>query len=157
MSAPAVLVRVDALWRPGPDRAGLRAAAESLAGPVTRLCPRCAGTDHGRPRTAGGALSLAYAAGLVVLARAEGTGLRLGVDVEPDPGVGPTPAGLADRAAWTRAEAVLKATGEGLRRDPASVRADEAWTTALPLPPGWAGTLAVLPARPVQVRWREHR
>jgi phosphopantetheinyl transferase len=103
---------------------------------LTRMCPHCGGSDHGRPRTADRQLSLAYADGLVTLAVAD---VPIGVDAELS---GPAPAPFADRQEWTRAEAILKLTGEGVRRDPASVDPGEAWTTELPAPPGYVATLA---------------
>jgi len=149
-----VRVQVTALWRPGADRAALRAAAESYAGGLVRLCPRCASADHGRPRPARGPghVSLAYGPGVVLLARAQ---VPVGVDLERDDGRPPGVDGVPDLAAWTRVEAVLKATGEGLARDPGSVRDDEAATAPLPLPSGWVGTVAVLDAGPVRVEWGE--
>ena len=81
-------------------------------------------------------LSLSYAPGLVAIAVADEP---VGVDVEA---IGPAPAGFADRLAWTRAEAVLKLTGEGVRRDPATVRDDEAWTRTLSAPTGYVASLA---------------
>jgi 4'-phosphopantetheinyl transferase len=116
-------------------------------GRVVRICPHCGGSDHGRPRIGALHVSLAYAAGLVTVAVAD---VAVGVDAEA---LGPAPA-LADRLAWTRTEAVLKLTGEGIRRDPASVSADEAWTTSLAAPPGYVASLAAY--APVNVRcWTE--
>lgn len=129
---------------PGADRAALRAAVHALAvreqvGPLTRLCPHCAGTAHGRPRAPGVHVSLAYAPGLAVLAWSPTT--RLGVDVERSDAAAPPP---FTAATWTAAEAVLKLTGEGLRRAPATVRPhEEARLTPLELPPGCTGWLAV--------------
>jgi hypothetical protein len=73
----------------------------------------------------------------------------VGVDAEAD---GRAPAPFADRLAWTRAEAVLKLTGEGVRRDPATVRDDEAWTLTLRAPSGYVATLAA--AAPLEVSLR---
>lgn len=105
-------------------------------GRVTRICPHCGGSDHGRPRIGDLHVSLAYAVGLATVALA---GAPIGVDTEP---VGPAPAPFADRLGWTRAEAVLKLTGEGVRRDPASVGPVAAWTTHVPAPPGYVASLA---------------
>lgn len=131
---------------PGADRATLRAAVQALGvgqiGPLTRLCPHCAATTHGRPRARGAHVSLAYAPGLAVLAWSPTT--PLGVDVEHSDAVPPPP---FTAVSWTAAEAVLKLTGEGLRRDPATVRpGDEARLLPLDLPDGYTGTLA-LPLR----------
>lgn len=159
-------VEVTALLLPGADRPALRSAVESYVGPTTRLCPRCGSAAHGRPhaRRHGPAhapadspadpapthLSIAYAPGLAVVARADGP---VGVDVEPADRT--PPPGVPDLAAWTRVEAVLKLTGEGLARDPAGVGDDEAErVVAQPLPlgtlpgPAHVGTVATRgPAR----------
>ena len=101
---------------------------------VGRLCPRCGSADHGRPvvRGSGTAVfaSVAYAPRLVAVAL---TGVGpVGVDVEWAADVTGAaarrtadtlglPVGTRDldvALAWTRAEAVLKATGEGLAADP---------------------------------------
>jgi ribosomal protein S27AE len=127
------------------ERARLAAALADAAGIVAlgRLCPRCGSSDHGRPwaRGRGGTtyVSLAYADGIAVAAWS--TVGAVGVDVERDDG---RDAGVyGDLVAWTRAEAVLKATGEGLRRDPADL--PDAWTTPLlDLPTGYVGHLALL-------------
>lgn len=125
---------------PGLDRPGQRRLVEEwLAGTghvVRRTCPHCGSAGHGRPRLGTAALSLAYAAGLVAVAVAD---VAVGVDLEKD---GLAPAPFPDRLAWTRAEAVLKLTGEGLRREPASVALDEAWTATLAAPPGYVASLA---------------
>jgi hypothetical protein len=138
------------LTPPDLARAAQRALAEShltvRGGRVSRLCPHCGGADHGRPRLPGRHLSLSYAEGLVTIAVAQ---VSVGVDAEAD---GPAPAPFADRLAWTRAEAVLKLTGEGVRRDPATVRDDEAWTLTLRTPSGYVATLAA--ATPLEVSLR---
>lgn len=116
-------------------------AVERAVGPTTRLCPRCGSTGHGRPRAADGVpLSLARADGVVLLARADAP---VGVDVEAVTG----PDDDAALRAWTRAEAVLKAHGTGLARDPGTLGTDEqegVRTAAVPLPAGWVATVAVL-------------
>ena len=140
-------VRVVRLDAPVEDRdelrrvAHARLAAETGATLVGRLCPRCGSAGHGRPwvRVAGGPaphVSLSYA-GPVVLVAWTWAG-PVGVDVEragTDAGV------YGDLAAWTRAEAVLKASGEGLRRDPTDL--PQMWSTPLDLGPDLVGHLAV--------------
>lgn len=125
----------------------MRDAVAGLLGPTTRLCPHCASTAHGRPRTADGVpLSLAYADGVVLVARSQGS--PIGVDVE---------AGGPELLAWTRVEAVLKAQGTGLRRDPADVGTDadeQVATAALDLPSGYAATVAVAGAAVLAVTLR---
>lgn len=98
------------------DRGGLRELAEAAlreatgATRVTRLCPRCGSSDHGQPRLVGSdlAASISYASGLALIAWGPGP---LGIDVEED---GPPVEGVGDRLAWTRTEALLKATGLGV-------------------------------------------
>ena len=134
-------VQVTALWLPGAERATLRAAAhERLGGRGTRLCPACASVEHGRPHVRGRHVSLAYAPGVVLIAS---TTVPVGIDVEE-----------GGELAWTRVEAVLKCTGEGLRRDPRDVGDDTAEglsTQPLPLPAGWVGTVAT--AVPARLSW----
>ena len=103
---------------------------------LSRVCPHCGAATHGRPRVDGHELSLAYTPGLVAVAFAD---VPIGVDVEEP---GPAPAPFADRQEWTRAEAVLKLTGEGLRREPWPVDPAEAWAVALPAPSGYVASLA---------------
>ncbi|GAA4674797.1 hypothetical protein [Nocardioides nanhaiensis] len=139
-------VEVRLVERPGADLRTLRAAVHAVAGEhlgvLGRLCPHCAATTHGRPRAPGVHVSLAYAPGLAVLASSPTT--PLGVDVERSDVAPPPP---FTPSSWTAVEAVLKLTGEGLRRDPATVRPhDEARLLPLDLPPGFTGWLA-LPQR----------
>lgn len=120
---------------------GTAEATDLLAGllgePVTvrHACPACGSDRHGRPtvvvrdgRTT--AVSIAHAGGLTLVALA-GRG-RVGVDLEPldahaPPGVRShdDPLDLSDLELWVRKEAFLKATGDGLRRDPSTVGIDE--------------------------------
>ena len=123
----------------------MRDAVEVAIGPTSRLCPLCASTGHGRPRASDGVpLSLAYGDGVVLIARAASP---VGVDVE---------AGGAELAPWTRVEAILKAHGTGLRRDPDDLGSDRdegVVTASLPLPRGWVGTVAVAGDEPIEVRF----
>jgi 4'-phosphopantetheinyl transferase len=125
------------------ERTALRRRAEELlvaetrAVRVVRLCPWCGSSRHGRPVAVGSAaaVSIAYAAGLVAVAWSwEGA---VGVDIEA---AGPRVGEFGDRASWTRVEALLKATGEGLRRDPRDLPALN--SQPLELPPGYVGTVA---------------
>lgn len=157
-SAP-VTVHVAALWVAG-DRAAQRAAAEArlveelgLSG-VARLCPRCGSASHGRPQAIGAAdavhVSIAYTEGLALVAWSD---RPVGVDVErdlPDRDAGD----YGDLPAWTRAEALLKASGEGLARDPGDL--PDLWSAPLELPAGWVGAVAcaVEAQVEVEVSWR---
>lgn len=115
--------------------AALRAATG--ASRVARMCPRCGSSAHGRPRLLGSdlAASLAYADGLALVAWGPGP---VGIDVEED---GPPVEGVGDRLAWTRTEALLKATGRGLTRWPAGDALPDLPTRALDVP-GHVATLA---------------
>ncbi|HHU39881.1 MAG TPA: hypothetical protein GXZ45_11455 [Propionibacterium sp.] len=88
---------------------------------VRRQCPACGSDRHGRPgvRLGDGSrpgVSIAHAVGLTLVG-AVPTG-RLGVDLEASDAA--PPPGFASIADWVRAEAHLKATGEGLRGDATS-------------------------------------
>ena len=143
-----------------------------------RRCPECGSSDHGRPVVLTPSrgrwrVSLSRAPGLVAVAVAEGA--DVGVDVEEVartafagfPAVALHPqerdGSLAERGViWTRKEAVLKATGVGLRTDPriirvshpnrppsveegASVaRGQRIWLHDIPVPTGYAATVAVV-------------
>ncbi|MCS6560959.1 MULTISPECIES: 4'-phosphopantetheinyl transferase superfamily protein [Curtobacterium] len=133
------------------DREALLAAVASATGvdPVAvragRVCPHCAGTDHGRPwATAAGVpvgVSLSRVPGVVALAVGPSA---LGVDVERVSRVAAAPLDVftpdelrrADgdpallAAAWAAKEAVLKRDGRGLRVDPIAVEVDVAAGTA---------------------------
>ncbi|WP_156760411.1 hypothetical protein [Microbacterium karelineae] len=143
--------------------AGLIAELAPGADPaVSRECPRCGATDHGRPRAddAPVAVSVSYAGGVVVAAAARSEHVSaLGVDAEPERD-GPlaelaplfAPATPPDVRGWTMIEAVVKADGRGLRVAPGEVRF-RAPRTATRLPgariaalPDACGTFEVAPA-----------
>ncbi|GEP36595.1 hypothetical protein NPS01_02580 [Nocardioides psychrotolerans] len=148
-------VHVAALWGSG-HRAFQRARAEAYLADelclsrVARLCVRCASPGHGRPVPLGASdavhLSLAYAEDVVLVAWSSAP---VGVDVERDaPGRGAGDYG--DLRVWTRIEAIVKTSGEGLSREPVDL--PELWTSPLPLPEGWVGTVAC--AVPAELSWR---
>ena len=145
MSAAAPTVHVAALWGSG-HRARLRARAEAHLATelglsrVARLCLRCGSRSHGQPLAVGATdvvrLSMAYTDDVVLVAWSS---VPIGVDVERDlPG---RDAGdYGDLRRWTRTEAIVKATGQGLGREPVDL--PDLWTAPLPLPEGWIGTVA---------------
>ncbi len=133
------------------DRAELRRLLHEIlrqeagAQTVVRLCPRCASSSHGRPRMVGehpAQVSLSYAEDLAVVAWSWAG--PVGIDVERE---GPDVGEFGDRLTWTRTEALLKSTGEGLSRDPADLPVLP--TARLSLPQGYVGTVAGS-----QVSWR---
>ena len=120
-------------------------AASAALVKITRRCSDCGATDHGKPEADGAAVSLSRTRTLVMAAVGP-AGTMLGIDVER--AAGPERTGLFDgfdalvlspaergllaattdsdpalgdllrMAAWTAKEAVLKATGDGLRVEP---------------------------------------
>jgi phosphopantetheinyl transferase len=112
--------------------------AETGALGVTRLCSHCGSTDHGRPIATGvdqPHVSLSYTDGLAAVAWSWAG--PVGIDVERE---GPPVGEFGDRITWTRIEALLKTTGEGLRRDPTDL--PDLPTARIELPPGYVGTVA---------------
>lgn len=99
---------------------GLRRLAEAElvsatgATRIVRLCARCGSDRHGQPFAIGStaAVSMSYAGSMAAVAWTWSgpVGIDIETDAEPLDGVG-------DRRTWTRVEALLKSTGEGLRRD----------------------------------------
>lgn len=122
-------------------RTGSADAAADVS--ITRICMDCGESDHGKPQTSDLAVSLSRTREMVMAAIGP-QGLLLGVDIER--GEALTPPGVfkgfdamvltsqerelvsasphPDRlrlAAWSGKEALLKATGDGLRIDPTTV------------------------------------
>ncbi|MEV0318567.1 4'-phosphopantetheinyl transferase family protein [Streptomyces sp. NPDC050658] len=144
---------------------GARLSADPAAVDLVRLpCPGCGG-PHGRPAVAGGAgphFSLSHTDGLALLAFAD---RPVGVDIERVPAADVVddvaaalhPAERAELAAlpqavramafarcWTRKEACLKGTGEGLAGD--GIRTLHVGTGSVPVPvPGWTVSDVAVP------------
>ena len=124
---------------------GTGSVASAARVKITRRCSDCGSTDHGKPEAEGAAVSLSRTRTLVMAAVGP-AGTMLGIDVERAAGperIGlfdgfdtlvlspaergllastadpdPTHKDLLRMAAWTAKEAVLKATGDGLRVEP---------------------------------------
>lgn len=148
-------------------------------GQIRRLCPWCGSGAHGRPVLPGHAhphLSVARAGALTMVATCDLA--SIGVDVErtdavAEPGGVLHPCeGSTDAAGrtitWVRKEALLKATGHGLRIDPTTVRLSApdapaellewpesptpaSWLCDVPTAPGYVAALAVMARGPVRV------
>jgi len=141
---------------------------------VGRLCPHCGSAEHGRPlitgryaaqaprvsvSRAGGRLVVALTdegpvgVDAVTLAEVTGAAARRSADALQLPQDTPEDT-LADE--WARAEAVLKATGQGLAVDPSEARrVPGVRCTRVALDPALACQVAVLSAQalgPVEVR-----
>lgn len=120
---------------------GTTKATDLLAGllgesvTVRHACPVCGSDRHGRPTALvqdGGpaAVSVAHAGAVTLVALTDGG--RVGVDLEPLDALAPPgvrghddPRDLGDLELWVLKEAFLKASGDGLRRDPSTVGPDE--------------------------------
>ena len=104
---------------------------------VVRLCAWCGSDRHGRPVVLGttATVSMAYAGDLVAVAWS--TSGPVGIDLEVD---GPAVGEYGDVRAWTRIEALLKATGEGLRRDPRNL--PDLPSREVDVPDGYVATVA---------------
>lgn len=150
------------------SRLSLPAASINL----DRTCPDC-GKPHGKVRADGAELSVTHSGDLVGVAI---TDRPVGLDVEKvDPGIDVD--GLARIALsegelaalprneqrvhafttyWTRKEAIVKATGDGLRTDLRTITGPPAGfhVRDLDVDPGYAAALAVVSAEPpvVQIR-----
>ncbi len=162
-------------------RLGVEAATVGLE----RTCDDC-GRPHGRPVVVadvgrGPHVSISHAGGWVVVAVADAP---VGVDVEATDRWGESTARLVDQvaaagetiptddggaaffSAWTRKEAVLKATGDGLRIPMREVRIGTTTSEvggrsfpcrveAVEVGPGHVGAVAVLVDRPLEVHVHE--
>ena len=135
---PSSASTVDALRSSGMDAAG-------------HACPRCGGSDHGRPWARVGDAAVAASASragahLVVATRA---GARpIGVDVEAADAVvdaavvlHPAEAGVDPLRAWVAKEAILKHLGTGVRTDPASIRVADFAVHRIPAPVGFVAAV----------------
>ena len=167
-------------------RSGAAEALHADAASITldRTCPDC-GTPHGKPSVVGGGpqISVSHSGDVVLVAVTQAA--PVGVDVEVingdrmdyaavlpsvcGPGESAFVTDLADfLTCWTRKEAVLKATGHGLRLAMPDVvvspprriarlesfpspRKVECWLTDLDIGDGYAAAIAVLTPGPVEV------
>jgi hypothetical protein len=116
----------------------LRSAGEAIlreetgADVVSRLCPRCGSSEHGRPLVRGAHISLSYAGELVAVAWSPAG--PVGIDIELGGG--------SDRLAWTVMEATAKASGEGIAAFPGALPGRSGLPVqSLALPPGYVGTV----------------
>lgn len=148
---------------------------------ITRACPQCGSSSHGRPTALAGGESVAVSlarptadAGVALIAVSRDQ--AIGVDLEArDAGDFPGfdavtlhPAESAEDAvartrAWVRKEALLKAHGTGLAIDPRRVRLSPQGQILagppgvivdLELPAPWLGSVATCPADDLQISWR---
>jgi 4'-phosphopantetheinyl transferase len=141
---------------------------------LDRTCPDC-GKPHGKVRADGAELSVTHSGDLVGVAISD---RAVGLDVEKvDPGIdvdGLAKISLADEEIaslaeydattrarafttyWTRKEAVLKATGDGLRKDLRTItgQPDGFQLVELEVELGYVAALAVVSGEPVVVRTR---
>lgn len=140
---PASSATTDALLASGADAAG-------------HACPRCGGSDHGRPwaRLGGSAVaaSASRAGAHLVVATRPGSA-PIGVDVEAADGVVDASVVLhaSDGAldplwAWVAKEAIVKHLGTGLRTDPRSIRIADFAVHRIPAPDGFVAALCTGPA-----------
>jgi 4'-phosphopantetheinyl transferase len=122
--------------------------------PLDRRCPDCA-RPHGQVRVPGAYVSVSHAGDWVLVALSGDAAVGVDIELVTDRGdtaalanrvLAPTERAALEslpvprRAAgfvryWSRKEAVLKATGDGLRCDPARLRVTEPWAPAALL--GW--------------------
>ena len=101
-----------------------------LAVQLTARCPDCGGA-HGKPQLRGESLHLSLSRTDMVVVAAASWDALVGIDVErlDQPAERIAAIGVitgeATLSSWTRAEAVLKADGRGMRVDPALVGFEE--------------------------------
>lgn len=125
---------------------------------VGHLCPHCGSSEHGRPwARAGGVdvpVSASHAGGWLVTAVGEygaiGIDIEVVADIERgwDASLVLAPGDSADSpveraAVWCGKEAVLKATGQGLRVPMSDVRLADWDVRSLPAPQGMCARLVV--------------
>lgn len=137
-------------WLPSPTST-VEALLASGADAAGHACPRCGGSDHGRPwARAGGAAVAASAsrAGAHLVIATRPVAAPVGVDVEAadavvDPAVvlHPSEADVDPLWAWVAKEAILKHLGTGLRTDPASIRLADFAVHRIPAPAGFVAAV----------------